>query len=203
MADWQKIGGIAAVVAIPVSILIAVAQCGNGSNNSTPPTTPSTTAGPGGSGQAVPPDTSVPTPPEQPWPAEPAGASHQTGTIAIKAYTSLGGDSFDLDKNKMENGVAESADLVAQESGLGANAGTQVALWSGPEQPTLQDCRRLPGVAYAQTELIDAASFETAARYCVRSSEGRFGRVRTISAESGNIPQFNFSYVLWKKPGDK
>ncbi|WP_280275202.1 hypothetical protein [Nocardia wallacei] len=201
MADWQKISGIATVVAIPISILIAVAQCGAGSNDPTPPTS-STTAGAGGSGHAVPPSASS-GPSEQPWPGDPTGASFQTGTISITAYTNLGGDSFNLDKNKTENGIAEGSDLVAQEAGLGANNGTQVARWSGPESPTLHDCRQLPDVEYAKTELIDAGSFETATRYCVRSSEGRFGRIHTISARGGNFPQFNFSYVLWKKPGDK
>ncbi|MBB5912172.1 hypothetical protein BJY24_001039 [Nocardia transvalensis] len=151
---------------------------------------------------AAPPDASA-APPEQPWPGEPDGSGYKTGTIAITAYSNLGGDSFDLDKNKVENGTPDGSDLVAQDAGLGANNGTQVALWSGPEPPTLHDCRRLADVAYAKTELIEAARFETTTRYCVKSSEGRFGRIQTISASGGNFPRFNFSYVLWQKPGDK
>lgn len=207
---WTMVGGAAGVLGVLATIIFGVTQCSTASSTSTVGSDSGHTSSQSGPNPATstPSSPVQPSPSPSPWPGLPAGISYKTGGTTLTGWLHTPYSTFDLEENKKtENGLGdERDDLSAQmEAGVSVGNGAKIALWSGPQPPTLQDCLQLPITEWDRTEVIAPDHFLTPATYCVKSNDGRVGRIKTISANIGqNVrSDFNFSYLLWKKAGDK
>ncbi|WP_147252677.1 hypothetical protein [Micromonospora endolithica] len=117
---------------------------------------------------------------------------------------------WEMDENRKRYGTYDGSDLVLNSSSLGGANGTVFAP-SAIGKPTLQECSTISGGAWSS--LVVAPQLKAGTSYCVRTSEGRHGKL-TVSKLSmceqylededdrerftGDICVLEVSFVVWK-----
>lgn len=105
-----------------------------------------------------------------------------------------------LDTGKDDKVGHDHAELVISndEKLVSTANGTVVAPWNAPGVPALGFCKSLPASEWT-TALWKGTSFPAkGTTFCVHTSEGRYGAI----VMNGGQTRFDFTYVIWKKPGD-
>lgn len=139
------------------------------------------------------------------WPGEPAGSIFTTGNPALQPASD---GNLDYEENDLTAHMYATSeyDVEAGDDGLGAINGAAFAPAPGRSKPTLKACRSIAEGAWVAS--IDVERFNAPSTFCVRSQEQRLGYlttrgVRYWSEKKGNVRELSFTFVLWKKPGDR
>lgn len=172
-ADWQKIGGIAAVAAIPVSILIAVVQCSTDSDHtpsppSAGPTTSGTVADPApGTGERSSTSAHVPAPP-----AETEPPIHSSDTLSMGGSSPWGISIFSY-ASSWERNPAGSSVTITVDPGYGVSAGDGASFAVVPD-PSYSAC----ATANYNLQTREWNDLPTGSVLCIKTSDTRVGRVQ-------------------------
>jgi serine/threonine protein kinase len=130
--------------------------------------------------------------PSESFPGEPVGEILYTGTVDhARGYHNLDGVSG--------HEVATSA------LGLGAESNAMLHLRQGSKRPSLKDCKDVPRDQW--DIFIDERHLRTPAVVCLRTGSGRYGYLRIFyigrRGPDEGVRDYDFSYAIWKKPGDR
>ncbi|NEA22805.1 hypothetical protein [Actinomadura bangladeshensis] len=139
------------------------------------------------------------------WPGEPAGVIFNTGNPALEPSSE---GNLDYEENDLTAHMFATSeyDVEAGDDGLGGINGAAFAPAPGRSKPTLKACRSIAEGAWVAS--IDVERFKAPSMFCVRSEEQRLGYLTTRgvaywSEKKGDVRELSFTYVLWKKPGDR
>ncbi|MFI0356192.1 serine/threonine-protein kinase [Actinomadura sp. 9N407] len=197
--------------AVALSVIVGGVALLRGGGEETPRTT-------AGNVQATTPAAAAPSPspasdtpgvstPGPSWPGEPVGAIHETGSVEMSSSDFE--REYDLDA--LKNGHfplgSDKGDLAWRNTdGIGGMNTATFSLIPGTKAPTLADCRSLGEDRWVPA--IEPVRFERPTSFCLRSSEERYGYLRTQSIKYGDdktkvVRNVRFYFVLWKKPGDR
>ncbi|MEV1014419.1 hypothetical protein AB0I95_20970 [Micromonospora sp. NPDC049751] len=141
---------------------------------------------------------------------------HSSGSPRLQTLNEYGDDDFqnadywDMDDNEIRYTAAGTTDLALNEGSLGGVNGTIFA--SPPSgQPTLQECTQIDNNAWSS--LATASQLRAGSSFCVRSSEGRHGKLvvtklsmceKFLESEkdrerfAGDICVLEVSFLVWE-----
>lgn len=198
MADWQKIGGIAAIVAIPVSILTAAVQCSTGSDTtSQPPSTvpPSaTTSNPAPQSSA---QSSSPTPIPAP-PADSEPQIHSSDTLSMGGSSPWGVSIFSSNSFWVRNPAGSSVTITVDPSfGISAGDGASFASVASPSYPACS-------TANYNIQSREWKDLPTGSSLCIKTGDTRVGRVQFIWKKGKEDPATDVRVVgvIWEPKHD-
>ncbi|AHH18211.1 hypothetical protein NONO_c34240 [Nocardia nova SH22a] len=198
MADWQKIGGIAGVVAIPVSILIAAVQCSTGSDTTSPPrsSVPTSVATSDPAPQSTVQQSSPA--PVSAAPAEHEPPIHSSDTLSMGGSSAWGVSIFSFNSFWVRNPAGQGVTITVDPSfGISAGDGAGFASVATPSYPAC---------AAANYNIVSREwkDLPTGSTLCIKTGDTRVGRVQFIWKKGKEDPATDVRVVgvIWEPTHD-
>ncbi|RDI49957.1 hypothetical protein [Nocardia mexicana] len=198
MADWQKIGAVAAIVAIPVSVLTAAVQCSTSSDTTSPPPT---TVVPWATTSAAAPQPDAQQSSTTPVPVPPADSEppiHSSDTLSMGGSSPWGVSIFSFNSFWVRNPAGSSVTITVDPSfGVSAGDGASFASVASPSYSTC-------ATANYNIQSRDWKDLPTGSALCIKTGDTRVGRVQFIWTKGKEDPATDVRVVgvIWEPKHD-